>query len=306
MKLGILTVFLVDPNDEPLLDLHLRQVANCTTVPYTIYAAANRLHPDLVEKLQSRPEVRACPCPTTPLRGKEEHSFYLEHLVRAAVEDGATHIVTLHVDSFPIRTGWAEDLIRRLTPSCALVTLNRVNTACLLFHRDFYLGSSPRFLLSDADRASPAFGAFCARWNPIDHSGAGYAFRAFADGFSLCYLHESNANPQATFGVVYEKLVFHLVGAAGIGRSVRTPAGGSRSVQAPWWTVLTQARRFHASLGPSARRLARRLLPASFRRAIGQEVYSEATAQRLFDEAKRNLLRDPRAYWESLAEDRDA
>ena len=155
-------------------------------------------------------------------------------------------------------------------------------------------------------RASPAFGAFCARWKPIDHSGAGYAFRAFADGFSLCYLHESNASPHATFGVVYEKLVFHLVGAAGIGRSVRTPAGGSRSVQAPWWTVLTQARRFHASLGPSARRLARRLLPASFRRAIGQEVYSEATAQRLFDEAKRNLLRDPRAYWESLAEDRDA
>lgn len=304
MTLGILTVFLAGPDDGPLLDLYFRQIETCTPEPFTVYAAANRLAPGLVEKLRGRPYVRICPCATTELRQKEEHSYYLECLVDVAVREGATHLVTLHPDSFPIRRGWSGELARRITPSCALVTVERIGTACLMFHRDFVLRYSPRFLLTEADRASAAYEAFRAQWNPIDHSGAGYGFKAFTEGLSMSYLRAANTNRHATFALVYEDLMFHLVGAAGIGRVGSAGAEGREAGPGAPTPLLTQARRLHAALGPASRRLAQGLFPARLRQALGRKVYSEATAKGLYEEARSELLRDPEAYWATLTASR--
>ena len=84
MKLGIVVIYLARKEDEKLLDIHLSQIERYTDVPYTIYAAANRLIPDLRTKLESQPHLKIGNCRSTDLRGMKEHSFYLAQLVDAS------------------------------------------------------------------------------------------------------------------------------------------------------------------------------------------------------------------------------
>ncbi|MCX6668305.1 MAG: hypothetical protein NTV25_00645 [Methanothrix sp.] len=177
MKLGIVVVYLVSEGFSRLLDIHLSRIARHTTVPYTIYASVNRLQPQLCQRLERDLHVKIIDCPTTPERGAEEHSYYLEHLIRAAVDDKASHIVTLHVDSFPIRTGWAEELAALLSDTCALVTIEHINTACLFVSREFYLKYEPHMMVTAEDRKSPFFAIYkgaqarTALWNRLRFQG---------------------------------------------------------------------------------------------------------------------------------------
>jgi len=217
MRLGIAVVYLVSKENERLLDLHLSQIERHTQVPYVIYGSVNRLLPQFRTKLERHPKVRLCECPGTDLRGSEEHSFYLERLVRTAIEDGATHVVTLHVDSFPIRLGWAEELAEKLSDSRPFAAPSyRAYTACLFFHQDFYLKYQPTFLLSEVDRSSERYKEFCRKCEHIPDSGIGYCFKAFSEGISWYPLRESNkGDPRfGFFSTIYGDLVFHLSSAA--------------------------------------------------------------------------------------------
>jgi len=259
MKLGIVVVYLVSEGFSPLLDLHLSRIARHMTVPYTIYASANRLHPQLYQRLKQDLHVKIIDCPTTPERGSEEHSYYLEHLIRAAVEDKASHIVTLHVDSFPIRTGWAEDLAALLSDTCALVTIEHVSTACLFFSREFYLKYDPHMMLTAEDRKSPLFSQYIKEHKPVQHSGTGYGFKAFSEGLSCCYLIEDSYQKAGrdslfdargvplvylelsnaySFAATYERMIFHLKGAVQFGDRIPSQAkGGGRSIALHAWAM---------------------------------------------------------------------
>jgi hypothetical protein len=215
MQLGIVVVYLVRKDDGDLLNLHLRQIEKHTRVPYRIYGTVNRLLPTFRHQLAQHTQVKICECPTTDLRGSAEHGYYLEHLTRRAVEDGASHIVTLHVDSFPIRTGWAEELAAKLTETCVLATCERINTACLFFHRDFYLQYHPTFLLSEEERASAGYRRYLEEYAPVPHSGIGYGFRAYTEGLSWYYLPVSAA--MCEYGQIYDDMIFHLTGAVRVG-----------------------------------------------------------------------------------------
>ncbi len=217
MKLGIAVVYLVSKENEKLLDLHLSQIERHTQVPYTIYGSVNRLLPQFRKKLERHPKVKVCEYPRTDLRGAEEHSFYLEHLVRTAIEDGASHVVTLHVDSFPICLGWAEELAEKLSDSRPFaIPSYRAFTACLFFHRGFYVKYQPTFLLSDADRSSGRYKNFCQEFEHISDSGIGYCFKAFSEGVTWYVLsEEGKGNPRfGFFSMIYDNLVFHLGSAA--------------------------------------------------------------------------------------------
>jgi hypothetical protein len=213
MKLGIISNYLLREEDEKLLDLHLTQIEKYTDVPYTIYGTVNRLLTRDREKLERHPKVKICSCATTDLRGSEEQCYYLEHLVKEAIGDGSSHLVSLHVDSFPIRSGWAEELAGRLSESRVFAAVPYgPYTACLFFHRDFYLKYRPTFELSDVELSSVKYHLFCKQVKHIPHAGFGYFFKAYSEGLSWYPLKESNKGDAGYVFLcsLYDDFIFHL------------------------------------------------------------------------------------------------
>jgi len=218
MKLGIAVVYMVFPGDEELVDLHLHYIERCTRVPFTLYAAANRLPTDLRDRLAAKPYVRVCSIPATDLRSSFEHAYYLERLIATAIEDDVTHVAILHVDSFPIRAGWATDLGAALSPDYAFAAIVRDElvdpkpmTAGLFFPREFYLRYHPKLLLSVAAMRSPAGRNYVSTLtNPME-SGAGYGFLALKEGLQWYPFRRTNVGEDHYyFGSIYEDLIFHL------------------------------------------------------------------------------------------------
>lgn len=212
MKLGILVVYLAGKEDEALLDLHLAQIQKCTHAPYAIYAAVNRLLPRYLDKLKQHPEIKICDCPGTPLRIRDEHAHYLRHLANAAIADGATHLVTLHVDSFPIFDGWERQLAARLSPDCAFATVEKGYTACLFFSRDFYLRHAPEFLVPP-DLCGADFDVFAQEEPYHRDSGGGFLWSARVAGLNW-HVMSRVAIDDSGFGEVHDGLIFHFVAAA--------------------------------------------------------------------------------------------
>ena len=294
MKLGIAVVYMVLETDDVLLDLHLRSIERHTEVPFTIYAATNRLAPEMKERLASEPFVERCSIPATDLRGSRENAYYLERLISAAIEDGATHVVTLHVDSFPLRTGWATDLAAIVAGDCAFAAIVRDEerdrkpmTACLFFSRTFHDRYRPRLLLEPEAQRSAMGRKYAAGLVNPDESGAGYGFLAAVERLAWFPLRRSNvAEDHYYFGSVHGDLVFHL-GAAG--HALRTFPGAKEHTR---WLRLRQ--RAASRLPRTAKRLLRAAAPDRL-------LFPEATAhQQAYASVREALLADPDGYLEFL------
>ncbi len=242
MKLGIAVVYLVSDRNEQLLDLHLSQIEKNTTIPYTIYACTNRLQPHFLKKLEANSRVKICPCETyiagsgllrqdreqlankglAFLDSKYEHSWYLEQLIRQAIDDGVTYIALFHVDSFPVRFGWDKELIARFTDKCVLAGTARDTTtdykpltAGILFGREFYLKYHPRLLLTQEETDSEDYRRYGEAYPHSGGSGVGYGFRMFMEGLTWHPLLRSNlGGDHALFGTVHGDMIFHLMATA--------------------------------------------------------------------------------------------
>jgi len=242
MKLGIAVVYMVSERNERLLDLHLSQIEKNTTIPYTIYAAVNHLLPRFVQKLQDHPQVKICPCETyVPgsgllrqdreqlaakglafLDSKYEHSWYLEQLIRQAIDDGVTHVAMFHVDSFPVRFGWDKELVAKLSNRCVLAGTTRDTTtdykpltAGILFPREFHLRYQPRLLLTQEQTDSADYQRYRQACPHSGGSGVGYGFRMFLEELTWYPLVRSNlGGNHALFGMVHGDMIFHLMAAA--------------------------------------------------------------------------------------------
>jgi hypothetical protein len=225
MRLGIVAVYMVREGSERLLDLHLDYIRAHTAAPFALYGCVNRLAPALRGRLASLPEFRTVDLPATDLRKSEEHAHYLERLIGAALADGATHVAVLHVDSFPVRTGWEGELAGRLSPTrpfAAAVRDGRLDrkpfTAGMLIASDFLRERRPRFLLDDRERASTAYKSYRRRFRHHPDSGVGYGFLAYREGLDWVALERTNrGEDHRHFGSVYGDTFFHL-GAAAWGR----------------------------------------------------------------------------------------
>lgn len=289
MNLAIVVVYAFGEENSSLLDLHLRQIRRHTNVPYTIYASANRLAPRFRSELDCDPRVHVCECPDTDLRNRYEHAHYLEHLVRAAVEDGATHIVTLHLDSFPVRDGWAQELAGRLSDSCVLATPQSIHTACLFFQRDFYLTHRPTFLPTAEVSTDPTYARYLKEHNPKQHSGVGYGFAAYRSDLS-CYWMQPTGTEE--YSAIYDDLVFHLGGA--IWRTEKEIEIGP----AP--------RRRHVRLANAAASASRRVLPKAFRAflrnrlAVRDSRFGYHMRKERFVDTRRQLLENPETFLQRL------
>lgn len=295
MKLAIVVVYFVAEENERLLDLHLDQIERHTKVPYTIYASANRLLPRFRPKLEKHPRVQICDYPTTELRGREEHSYYLQRLVQTAIDEGASHVVTLHVDSFPVQTGWAQTLAQALVAPTLLAMPPRYHfTACLFFSRDFYLLYQPTFLLTDAERASAEYKRFSSEIEHVTDSGYGYAFRSYTRGLTLHWLAETNRGAgDRSFGTIYDDLVFHLHSAALLADKGLNGAPILKHPAALWLLSVT-ARFIKVVIPDRLRWRVRRYLRPSPMRGLLKAIQ---------DQEKARLLADPDVYLNKLRDD---
>jgi hypothetical protein len=225
VRLGIVVVYLVEPENGELLDLHLRKVRSMTRVPYKLYAGIKQLAPPLLQRLEREPCLEILPLPETDLRTCAEHSFYLERLIPRAIADGVTHIAIMHSDSFPVRPDWVETIAAQLTESRVLATISRDGfldqpSACLFFRADFWAESQPRLRLTNVDCSSPEYACF-SRAHPhyAQDSGIGYVFRAYTAGKTFLALEgPSVSESRGRFGAVYGDLVFHLAAAYRYGK----------------------------------------------------------------------------------------
>jgi len=305
MKLGIVVVYFLKKENERLLDLHLKQIENHTDVPYTIYGSVNRLLPEFRAKVEQHPKVKICDCPTTPLRSDDEQIFYLECLIREAIEDGASHIVTLHVDSFPIRSGWAEALAGKLSESCVFAVPYYGNyTACLFFQRDFYLNYRPAFRLSEAELSSEKYKKFCKEFPHIPHAGVGYFFKAYSEGLLWHSMPETNkGNARFVFiSSIYDDLIFHLNAAASAeneyteaARFIHIRKWGWKHFWAPILRILLLSKLQQQYLGTKRLIIPRHLMGLGWKH-FGFPMFYRAIH---WHEEKR-LLEDPESYLEYL------
>jgi hypothetical protein len=302
MKLGIVVVYMVREGSERLLDLHLEFIRRNTGGPFAIYGCVNRLVPALRRRLSSLPEFAPVDLPATELRGSEEHAYYLERLADAALADGATHVAVLHVDSFPIRASWCEELAGRLSPLrpfAAAVRDSRLDrkpfTAGMLIAGDFLRERRPRFLLTHDERASAAYRAYRRRVRHHPDSGVGYGFLAFREGLEWVPLERSNrGEDHCHFGSVYGDAFFHLGAAAW----KRKDFPGSRGP--------TAALDVRAGFSSRLSRFAPRSVRIGVKRALNRTFPAldlgrkYAANERAFQAVRNRLFSDPDAYIDFL------
>jgi len=294
MRLGIAVVYMVLPGEEELVDLHLRQIERCTRVPFTVYAAANRLPADLRDRLAAKPYVQVCSIPATDLRSSLEHAYYLERLIATAIEDDVTHVVTLHVDSFPIRSGWVTDLAAKLSSRYSFAAIVRDEardpkpmTACLFFPREFYVRYQPKLLLLRAAMRSAVRQEYVRRLANPKESGTGYGFLAFKEGLQWFPLRRTNLREDHYyFGSIHEDLIFHLGAAASESRGFP----GARE-----YVWMQRARQKVSVLLP---RVIRKFLKAVIPQGL---LFPESPAhRRAYSSVREALIADPDGYLQYL------
>jgi hypothetical protein len=303
MKLGIVVVYLVSDRMRPLLELHLRKIEECTDVPYTIYGSVNRLGSRYRRILQRRPNVQVFELSPAYQDADEsrryvkglpgraiatENGYYSDRLVDLAIADGVTHLCTLHVDSFPVRSSWVDQLLKRTSDSVPVAAMLRAENgdtmlpmpACLFCTREFVEATKPRFTISPETEALPDWSPFLERYSGQFDTGFGYAFALHQHGLGFAPLRRSNLrNDHYLFAGIYEDIVFHL------GAAARVDAG-ARLVFRGAWRGDGQTHEYAATTTDEERQ---RLIEAS-----------HFENRRTFESIWENLVRDPDAYIESL------
>jgi hypothetical protein len=240
--LAICVVYLVTPGHEGLLDLHLARVARHTRGAHVILGVAVRMDDAGRRRLEAQPGVRLLAVPPTALRGSEEHAYYLDRLVERAVAEGAERVAILHVDSFPVRDGWDEEMAGWLTPACPVAAVCRTENLddkphpCgMMVRRDFIETCRPTFRLTADEMGTAAYRAY-ARAHPHEpDSGVGYGFRLYRSGLAWRRIPRSNkGEDHAMLGSVYGGLVFHLGAAARKRLVFRRDRTGASAARPAW------------------------------------------------------------------------
>lgn len=221
VKLGICVVYLADKEDEKLLRLHLKQIELNTDLEFTIYAAANRLNEQLKQILTDNNKVVVCDIPTSGLRQANENEYYLKRLTGFALADGCTHILYLHIDSFPIKKSWFWELYPQLTEECPLASAlmaenmdNKPHTSFMLFTKEFYETYNPDLIISQTDRNTKEYQSLQKQFPHPPDSGSGIIYILHLNKLNWIKLHRTNHHSDHfNMAGIYGDMVFHLSGA---------------------------------------------------------------------------------------------
>jgi len=219
-QVALCVVYLVDERYEILFHKHLEQLQRCSRPgAIRVYAGVNGLAPRFIEALRALDFVQICELAPTELRGSEEHAHYLDQLVAVAVAEGAAHIATLDVDSFPVDPAWLERSENLLNRGASLVgVLRRENgdvaaphPSFMFFSRGFVEQYKPTFRLLREEPRARAF--LRATGQPRLDTAAGFAVALHENQLPWAQLLRSNVeNDHALLGGVYGKMIYHFGG----------------------------------------------------------------------------------------------
>jgi len=228
VKLGICCVYFYGPDSGWLLDLQLRYIASTLhDYDYRVYAAANRLQPELLRTLETTPHVRIVPLPqyeggvrgARSNEGSFEHAFYLDLLLREAADDGCTHLAVIDSDSFPVLPDWPEVLLRRMGSIRFAGVLRSENLDTYLPHpsglfmeRSFLLQHAPRMFWPKSEILSnPSFREFLKETDQRVDTGIGYGYTLWESKEPWLPLLRSNRrNAHFLMAGIYGDIFFHL------------------------------------------------------------------------------------------------
>lgn len=208
MHLAILVVYVFDDARLPLFDYHLARLRRHTDVPFRIFAAAHKVTGAARQRLEAIPEITVVDCaPPVPMGVRDEHSHCLDRLAAHAMQGPYTHFASLHLDSFPVRDGWAKALAGAATdPDLSAIVPNGYS-AGLFWTRAFYERLAPTMLVTAAERQTAQFQAFKATYPAYDHveTGLGYIYTAWREGVPWRAVTTDGDRK------IYEGVLFHLV-----------------------------------------------------------------------------------------------
>jgi hypothetical protein len=221
MKLGITVVYFVKKGEGWLIDLHLQYIRQNTKVPYTIYAAVNRLQKEYRSKLEDAVDVNVCDFKNTNEIAGRENSYYQEQLFRIAMNNGCTHIAVLHVDSFPVSHDWVDFMMEKLEEGCQLTAIERIeekdfkpHSSFIFFPVSYYQNYKPALRLSEEEEAQELYRKYSRKFTHIKDSGYGFGYQLFKDNLKWYPLHRSNKKQDhEIMAGIYGDRVFHLGGA---------------------------------------------------------------------------------------------
>lgn len=235
MKLGLCCVYFYGPDSRWLLDLQLRYVASTLGgYDYTVYAAANRLQPELRRILEATPRVRIVSLPryegnligAPSIEASSEHAFYLDLLLREALADGCTHLAAVDSDSFPVLPDWPKVLLQRMGSIRFAGVLRSENLDTYLPHpsglfmdRSFWLDHAPRLFPPKSEILSnTSFREFLQETAQRTDTGIGYGYALWKSKEPWLPLVRSNRrNLHFLMAGIYGDVFFHL------GASARRP-----------------------------------------------------------------------------------
>ena len=220
MKLGICCVYFYGEDGDWLLPLQLHFIAQTLDrYNYTVYAAANRLKPDLLKVLAGTPNIRIVDLPHCEERANSEHAFYLDKLLQSAYADGCSHLVALDSDSFPIKDNWPDILLNQMNGRIRFAAaLRKENEDTHLPHpcgyfmtREFYGERQPELLPKKTGTPDKSFQDFIRTTGQRIDTGIGYGHALWRYNEQWLPLLRSNqVNPHFLMAGIYGDIFFHL------------------------------------------------------------------------------------------------
>lgn len=283
MRLGICCVYFYGPDSEWLLDLHLQYLRyTLRGYDYTVYASANRLQPELRERLAREDRLEIVPLPIYDGAGAAEHAFYMDLLLQHALKAGCTHMATLDSDSFPILPGWPDSLVHQMRGLRVAAVSRSENRDTHLPHpcgcfmeRSFLIDLKPRMRPKEHEMSD-----FLKATGQRSDTGIGFGYSLWKAKEPWLKLERTNcANPRSLMAGIYGGMFFHL---------------GASSRRLTYW--IDYQRLPSLRLGALLKKL-----PLGERVATFLENRYEASNRRAFDRIVSALKLDQRSYMDHLA-----
>lgn len=178
MTLAILCTYLFDARTRPLVEIHLEHIRRNTSVPFRIYASVTLLDEAQRAFLEEQPDVVTIETGQAPVGSSAagEHQYHLDTLRKhIAADTDVTRLLTVHADSFPIRSDWVSHFDRQLENGASFVAPSPYGyTAALYWSREFE-DTKPRLQISQQERSSADFARFTEEYDG-DPADTGIAF----------------------------------------------------------------------------------------------------------------------------------